>query len=192
MENSGIQLKTCLVLVVCLIAAVFIGGCTETTATPPLLKAAAEKPQPGVMLQQIGDVTGQGIVPTSGVAPVGMIDTVTFTIGLAPGTKTIDLEKISIIYADAVRMETLTNVSGYRGAPPQGSWGILSVENEIGKPNNRLEFNEQARIQINPKAPILPGQVFTIAVKAPDGNALILRRVAPQPIVQNTNNIPAL
>jgi len=140
----------------------------------------------------IGDVTGQGIVPQGGITPVGMIDTITFTIGLAPGTKSVDLEKLNIIYADAVRMETLTNVTGYRGIPGQGSWGILSIEHEVGKPNNRLEFEEQARIQINPKAPILPGQVFTIAVKPQEGNPLILRRVAPQPIVQDTNNLPPL
>ena len=99
---------------------------------------------PGQVLVNTGDVTGNGI-------PRGTIDTITFTIGLVPGEKSVSLENISVVYADAIRTESLIPVEGFRGDPPQGSWGILDVQNEVGSPNNRLEFEERLVIRINPR-----------------------------------------
>ena len=101
----------------------------------------------------------------------------------SPGVQSVDMEKIAIIYADAVRTETLVPVMGFHGSPPQGSWGILEVLGEEGISNNRLEFDELFVIQINPRAPIVPRQFITLVIRPPSGTPLTLIRVAPPSIL---------
>ena len=115
---------------VILVAAVIAAGCTDEENPVPVLPAA-DAILPGQVLVNIGNVTGNGI-------PRGTIDTITFTVGLVPGEKSVNVENISIVYADAIRTESLIPVEGFYGDPPQGSWGILEVQNEVGSPNNRL------------------------------------------------------
>jgi archaellin len=174
-----------LFMVLCLISA----GCTseDTTAPAPM---AGSPPQKWVLIQNFGNVTGQGVI-LQGV-PRGTIDTITLTIGLAPGVKTADLNNMTIVYADAVRTEVLTPVEGYRGDPPQGYWGITDTVNELGSQNMRLDFDKQFVIQINPRAPVVPNQVMTISIKPTEGKPLVLRRVAPSTIEVNDNILPSL
>jgi archaellin len=166
------------------IAVILSAGCigTETRATQPLPVTSF---QPGQVLQDIGYVTGQG-VEMQGV-PRAMIDTVTFTIELTPSTKSIDLDNLTVIYADAVRTQTLTSIEGLRGDPPKGAWGILAIIHEAGKPNDRLEFDEQATIRISPAAAMLPGQLITIVVKPKEGPALTIHRLIPTTVTQGEN-----
>ncbi len=178
-----------LILALFLVSCIFFTGCI-TADTPAPGPAGGIIPQEGVPIQNIGDVTGQGII-LQGV-PRGTVDTITFTIGLAPGVKTVDMNNLTIAYADAVRTEILKPVEGYRGNPPPGYWGILTVENEAGNPNMRLEYNERFVIRINPKAAIVPNQVITISVKPSEGRPLIMRRVVPSTIFENDNILPVL
>lgn len=168
-----------LLVMLILIAAALGAGCTddESAVAPP---PPGDAVQPGQVLVNTGDVTGDGI-------PRGTIDTITFRVGLAPGEKPVNMENITIVYADAIRTETLVPVEGYRGEPPAGTWGILNVENQIGYPNNRLEDQEQFVIRINPKAPLVPRQLVTIIVKTPTGTPLNIRRVAPPTIIAKDN-----
>jgi hypothetical protein len=161
-----------------LISGMLAAGCLgeEPLAPVPAPAPLQDNPQPGQVLQTFGDVTGAGI-------PRGTIDTITFTVGLAPDVKSMDMEKLVIIYADAVRTETLSPVEGFRGNPPPGSWGILAVQNEVGNPNNRIEYEEKFVIRINPKAPIVPNQVITILLKPPTGNPTSTRRITPTTIM---------
>jgi hypothetical protein len=168
-----------LLAMVFLIVAVLAAGCTDEDIPVPALPEA-DAVLPGQVLVTIGNVTGNGI-------PRGTIDTITFTVGLVPGEKSVNLENISIVYADAIRTESLVPVEGFRGDPPQGSWGILEVQNEIGSPNDRLEFEERLVIRINPKAPLVPRQFITIIIKPPSGTALTIRRVSPPTIVKENN-----
>jgi archaellin len=167
-----------------LIAAVLVAGCTDE-GTPGPAPEAVNAIQPGQVLYTIGDMTGSGI-------PGGTIDSITFTIGLVPGEKPVNMENVSIVYADAIRTETLVPVNGYRGDPPAGAWGIVKVINEIGTPNNRLEDKEQFVIRINPKAPLVPRQFISIVVKPPSGPPLIIRRVSPLTIVKENNILAPL
>jgi archaellin len=178
-----------LILALFIVFYVFSTGCVSEDTTVPV-PTGGGVPQPGVLLQTIGDVTGQGII-LQGV-PRGTIDTITFTIGLAPGAKTIDLNNLTIIYADVVRTEILTPVEGYRGDPPPGYWGIINTVHGMGNPNMRLEFDEQFVIRINPKAPVVPNQVITISVKPEEGKPLVIRRVAPSTIYENDNILSGL
>ena len=71
-----------LILALFLVSCIFFTGCIteDTPATGPV---GGGFPQEGVPIQNIGDVTGQGII-LQGV-PRGTVDTITFAIGLAPG-----------------------------------------------------------------------------------------------------------
>lgn len=164
-----------------LVLLILTAGCTDDTAPAADISAAAYGAvQPGQVLYGLGDVTGDGI-------PRGTIDTITFTVGLVPGERSVNLENLSIVYADAIRTESLVPIVGLRGYPPAGSWGILEVTEEAGAPNNRIEYDEKVRIQINPKAPLVPRQVITIIVKPPEGPSLMIRRVAPATIIKENN-----
>jgi hypothetical protein len=166
-----------------LIILILTAGCTDTSEDIPPLPTLSTLPIPGnhsqEILQSFGEVTGQGI-------PGGTIDTIMFTIGLIDSHKSVNMENLTIIYADAIRTESLRPVEGYHGDPQKGFWSITRVENEVGEPNNRLDNEEQFVIRINPKAPLVPRQIITIEIKPPGGHPLTLRRVAP-PTIQEDN-----
>jgi archaellin len=165
-----------------LVIVVFAAGCTDEESqvqVPP----PSEILQPGQVLVAVGDVTGDGIAG-------GTIDTLTLTLGLAPGKGPVDMEKFSIYYADTVATESLVPVKSFHGEPGQGEWGIVGVNNQVGNANNRLEDNEQVVIRINPKAYLPANRVVTIAVIPPGGPPLTIRRVAP-PVILKENNILA-
>jgi hypothetical protein len=177
-----------LILAVLIVATLAIAGCTTESTLPP---AGISPPQPGVDLHVMGDVAGHGVI-LQGV-PRGTIDTITFSVGLTSGTKSVDLDNLTVVYADAVRSETLIPMTGGRSDnPTPGGWSLVRVDNEKGQPNNRLEFDEQAVIRINPKAPIVPNQVITISVKPSEGAPLICRWVAPASILPGENILTAL
>jgi archaellin len=164
-----------------LILAGLAAGCTDSSpgGLPPTMSTLpipADTVLPGQVLQIFGDVTGLGI-------PGGTIDNITFAVGLADVHDSVDIEKIDIVYADAIRTETLHPVDGYYGDPPRGFWGIIRVENQVGSPNNRLDNMERFVIRINPTAPLVPRQVVTIDIKPPEGRSLTVRRVAPPTIL---------
>jgi hypothetical protein len=185
-EIPGVKWQSLFVMVI-LVAVILAAACTdeERPAPPP-------EPQgvilPGQVLYTIGDVTGEGTL--GGTLNSGTIDTITLTVGLVPGQKPIFFDNISIFYADALRTESLTPVEGLRGDPPQGCWGVLAVQKEIGIPNERLEYEEQLVIRINPKSPLVPRQLVTISIKTPSGTPLTIRRVSP-PTILKENNILA-
>ena len=172
-------------LTLVLILLILTAGCSDSSSeAPPLstmstLPVSGDKIQEGQILQSIGNVTGQGI-------PGGTIDTITFTVGLIDNHKSVDMEQLIIVYADAIRTESFRPVEGYHGDPPKGFWSINRVENEVGGPNNRLDNEERFVIRINPKAPLVPRQIVTIEIKSPNGHSLTIRRVAP-PTIQADN-----
>ena len=168
-------------LVFSLVIVILTAGCTgipppsppQTLSTLPVPHGTA---LPGQVLQAFGVVSGLGI-------PGGTIDNITFTVGLIDSHTSVDMEQLTVVYADAIRTETLRPVNGYRGDPPKGFWSIIRVENEVGSPNNRLDNEERFVIRINPTAPLVPRQMITIDVKPPAGRSLTIRRVAPPTIL---------
>jgi archaellin len=166
-----------------------VAGCTDTSPESPPLQTMSTLPVPGSgsqdtpLLQVFGDTTGKGI-------PGGTIDTITFEVGLIDIHKSVDMEHLTIVYADAIRTETLRPVEGFHGDPPKGFWSITRVENEVGDPNNRLDNEERFFITINPKAPLVPRQILTIDVKPQNGHSLTIRRVAPPSIFEDNILLP--
>jgi len=168
-------------LVFSLVVVILTAGCTDSTPPgPPLTLSTIPVPhgtvQPGQLLQVLGEVSGRGI-------PGGTIDNITLTVGLTDTHASVNMEQLTIVYADAVRTETLRPVDGYHGDPPKGFWSIIHIENEVGNPNNRLDNEERFVIRINPTAPLVPRQMITIDVKPPTGRSLTVRRVAPPTIL---------
>jgi hypothetical protein len=164
-------------------------GCIDNFEDRPPSPTLSTLPVPQGNLQNIpimqtfGDVTGQGI-------PGGTIDMITFSVGLLNTSKSVDMEQLAIVYADAVRTETLYPVEGFHGDPPKGYWSIIRVENEIGNPNNRMDNEERFVMRINPKAPLVPRQVITIDIKPHNGRSLTIRRVAPPTILAENILLP--
>jgi hypothetical protein len=179
----------CIFLTFVLILLILAAGCTDSSTRNPPLPTLSTLPVPhgtvlpNQVLQVFGDVTGQGI-------PGGTIDTITFTAGLVDIHNSVDMEQLAIVYADAIRTETLYPVDGFRGDPPKGYWCIIRVENEVGSPNNRLDNEERFVIRINPKAPLVPRQMITIDVKPPGSRSLTIRRVAPPTILADNILLP--
>ena len=91
-EEFRLKWHPVLMTVVLIVAACFAACTGEEPGPVPETKSPALPGQPMVV---VGDMTGPG---TRG----GTIDSVIFKIGLAPGVQSVDMEKISIIYADAV------------------------------------------------------------------------------------------
>jgi len=182
-------LRHAMILSLVFILLILSAGCIETSSGSTPLPTMSTPPVPGgnpedvPLLQVFGDVTGQGI-------PGGTIDTITFTVGLTNIHKSVDMEHLAIVYADAVRTETLHPVGGFHGDPNKGSWGIIRVDNEVGNPNNRLDNEERFTITINPKAPLVPGQFITIDIKPENGRSLTIRRVAPPTILADNILLP--
>jgi archaellin len=175
-----------IILAAVLVAAFILSaGCTDSATARVAVPAPTGAIQPGQVLQSFGDVTAQGIM-LPGVPRV-VIDTITFTIGITGGSKSVDLGNLTIIYADAVRTQSLTSIDKLRGEPPKGSWGLLSVANEVGKPNDRLEYGERATIRISPASAILPNQLVTIVVKPKDGPSITIRRIIPATVTKGDN-----
>jgi archaellin len=115
---------------------------------------------------------------------------ITFSVGLLNTSKSVDMEQLAIVYADAIRTETRYPVEGFHGDPPKGFWSIIRVENEIGNPNNRMDNEERFVMRINPKAPLVPRQVITIDIKPQNGRSLTIRRVAPPTILADNILLP--
>jgi hypothetical protein len=181
-----VKVQSLIIIVMIVIVTVFVTGCTdEENPTGPGPVPPGDPIRPGQVLQVTGDVTGGGTLGGNLVS--GTIDTITFPVGLVAGSKSVNMENVTIVYADAIRTETLVPVQGFRGDPPDGAWGILSVIDEVGNPNNRLEDQEQFVIRINPKAPLVPRQLATISVKTPTGTPLTIRRIAPPTIMKEDN-----
>ena len=177
------------VLTIALLFLILVAGCTDTSTETPPFQTLSTIPAPGSnsqempLLQTFGDITGKGI-------PGGTIDTITFTVGLIDIHKSVDMEHLTIVYADAIRTETLRPVEGFHGDPPKGFWSITRVENEVGDPNNRLDNEERFVITINPKAPLVPRQIITIDVKPQNGHSLTIRSVAPPTILEDNILLP--
>jgi hypothetical protein len=170
-----------ILIITLLVAAVFFAGCTDEDLPPPVDTLPAEPVLPGQELVVVGDVTGDGLAG-------GTIDTIDITVALAPGAKPIDMEKISIVYADTIKTESLIPVEDYWGAPPMGCWGILEVKNQVGDKNTRIEDKEQFVIRLNPRAYLPAKRMAIIVVRSPaSGTPLTIRRFAPPEILAQGN-----
>jgi len=170
---------------VCLLAAAIVMAGCAGTASQAVTATVTPAFAPGQLLQLAGDVTGNGFMPPG--VPRGTIDTVTFAISVVPGVRGINLDNLTVIYADAIRTTTLTPVKGLNGTPEPGQWGITGFINPYGPATHRLDLDKQAIITVSLKNYIVPNQLFRLVVKPAEGQALTITRVAPGRIVAGVN-----
>jgi flagellin FlaB len=134
----------------------------------------------------IGEVYGDAI---GTLIPAPMIHAVTFTIGLAAGGSSVDLNKTVFTYQNRTVLRTIdfpvgNATTGPRcdlGEPMPGDyqWCIMSSKNDDG--DSALERNEQFTIQVNLSRTdgLPPSEDFTLTLRPDIGAALPIHKSAP-------------
>jgi len=125
-------------------------------------------------LEIVGNVYGSGASVTA-----GNIDTINFTVALAPGGTAVDFSKVVLTYSNATVLETLNQTYPVSGALSAGHWGVTSINNDVGTNNRLLEAGEQFQIAAKPTNAIYPNDRFTIEVKPAVGAAFDITRTVP-------------
>jgi len=110
------------------------------------------------------------------------IDTVNFSVALAPGGTAIDFEKVVITYSNATQLETLARVATVGGATSAGHWSVAVVQNSAGGGDMVLEKGEQFEIMVKPTNGISKNDQFNLEIKPAIGASLDIRRTAPAAI----------
>jgi flagellin FlaB len=123
-------------------------------------------------LEIVGNVYGKG--------NVGSIDTVNFTIALAPGGTAIDVSKMTLTFSNASQAYTLQKAASSNIAP--GQWMVSSIKNDQGGNNMLLEKGEMFEIGVKPKFLMYKNDNFDIEVKPITGASLDIKRTIPASI----------
>jgi archaeal flagellin FlaB len=105
----------------------------------------------------------------------GTIDTINFTVSLAPGGTPVDLSKMILTYTTESYSQTMDMNPTYTAAA--GKWGINAIRG--GNWDNLLEKGEQVDIGILPGVPLTRNQAFDLEVKPIIGASLDIKRTAP-------------
>ena len=136
----------------------------------------------------LGEVYGNAI-GTLTPAP-GRIHAIIFTIGLAAGGSSVDLNKTVFTYQNKTILKTLDFPAGTSSINPRCAagaepgdwqWCILSSQNDDGDAS--LEKNEQFTIQANlsldTTGALLPSDDFTLQIRPDVGAAIPIHKTAP-------------
>jgi flagellin FlaB len=109
------------------------------------------------------------------------IDTINFSVALAPGGTAIDFEKVVLTFSNATRLETLTRVD-FETTPTEGEWSVAGVQNTAGGGDMVLEKGEQFEIMAMPTGGVIKNDQFNIEIKPAVGATLDIKRTAPAAI----------
>jgi flagellin FlaB len=130
----------------------------------------------------IGEVYGDA----TGTLNPPMIHSLIFTIGLAAGGSSIDMNKTVFTYQNRTVLKTIGfppgDANGQPRCPPFGgdyTWCIISSQNDDG--DAALERNEQFTIQVNLAMAdgLPPSEDFTLTIRPDIGAALPIHKSAP-------------
>ncbi|MDD1666186.1 MAG: flagellin [Methanomicrobiales archaeon] len=112
-----------------------------------------------------------------------VIHAVYFSIGLAAGGSSVDLNKTVFTYQNRTMLKTIdfaSNILGNGGNQPSDwQWMIKSRQNDDGDP--ALERNEQFTVQVNLSLTqgLPPSEDFTLTIRPDIGAALPIHKSAP-------------
>ncbi|WP_321504872.1 flagellin [uncultured Methanoregula sp.] len=177
-DNAFTGLEAAIVLIAfVVVAAVFSyvvlgAGFFTTQKSQEVVHSGVQ--QASSTLQIFGNVYGIGTPGTS-------VNTVNFTVGLAPGGSPIDFDKVAITYSNSTTLETLSHVTTKGAAIAGGQWVIFSVQNQVTD-DNVLEKGEQFEISAMPSKAIIKDDHFSLEIKPAIGAALSIVRDAPASI----------
>jgi flagellin FlaB len=127
----------------------------------------------------IGEVYGDA----EGTLNPPQVHALTFSIGLAAGGSSIDMNKTVFTYQNRTVLKTLDFASDILGnggnQPADWQWMIKSSQNDDG--DAALERNEQFTIQVNLSMTqgIPPSEDFTLTIRPDIGAALPIHKSAP-------------
>jgi len=110
------------------------------------------------------------------------ISTIQFTLGLAAGATSVDINKTAMVLTDGKVVETLENVNDgtFPTTVAAGEWGIKEALYELGTSNMMLEKGEQFVIEAKPSTSTLTTYTqFNLEVRPPVGAALGIKRTVP-------------
>lgn len=120
----------------------------------------------------LGDVYGTATTPASGV------DKIKFTLGLAAGATSVDMNKAVMIYSDSTQVDTL-NHDQSGGPLAAGNWNVTERLHTLGSENLMLEAGEQFVIEAMPPTAMPAYTAFNLEVKPPVGASLAIKRTVP-------------
>jgi flagellin FlaB len=125
-------------------------------------------------IEIVGNVYGQGTAGSS-------IDKIVFSIGLAAGATSVDINKTVLTFSTNSTVETLTFDGAATNAEPSlpGHWAISHEENSLGTENKVLDSGEQFTLTVKPTTALNAYEGFNIDVKPAVGAALAIHRTVP-------------
>jgi len=127
-------------------------------------------------LEIVGNVYG------TATAAGGQIDAINFSIALAPGGTSVDLNKTTITFSNASQLAPLKE-NNVKAAAAAGAWTIISVQNDLtpvtSDTNQLLQSGMVYNIMAMPPAPLYPNDQFTIEVNPAVGASLSIHRTIP-------------
>ena len=127
-------------------------------------------------LEIVGNV--YGTATTAG----GQLDAINFSIALAPGGTSVDLNRTTITFSNASQLAPLAENNVKTAASP-GAWTIISVQNDLtpatSDSNQLLQSGMVYNIMAMPPSALYPNDQFTIEVNPAVGASLSIRRNVP-------------
>lgn len=121
-------------------------------------------------LQLLGNVYG---VNNSAVSTETDVDTIKFSIGLAPGAPSVDLEKLSLVYSSASTAPTVyTHTTGAADTSHFSS-------THSGSAVTTMQAQEQIDLEFKLSEVLQRNSVMTIEIRPPIGAALPFSRTTP-------------
>jgi flagellin FlaB len=132
-------------------------------------------------VEVLGDVYGNASTPANGV------DKIKFTLGLAAGATSVDMNKATMIFSTSSTVQTLTH-DQTGGALAAGNWNITERLHTLGTANLMLEAGEQFVVEAMPPAAMPAYTAFNLEVKPPVGASLGIKRSVPA----NVNSVNVL
>ena len=124
-------------------------------------------------LEIVGEVYGTG-------SRGGPMNAINFSVALAPGGTSVDINESVIVYSNATELWTLKETA--KGSPAAtGHWSILAVQNE--KTDDQvLEKGEVFSIMCGIPGGIYASDAFNVEINPSTGTALSLHRTAPMSV----------
>ena len=125
-------------------------------------------------LEIVGNVYGTG--------SEGLIDSINFTIALAPGGTAVDIQKTTLTYTNATEYQQLRQETDIQTSVTTGGWNVIKIQNDAGGNNWLLEKGEQFEIGARPVGGIYKNDMFNLEVRPAVGSPLDIHRTAPAAI----------
>ncbi|MDD1656504.1 MAG: flagellin [Methanomicrobiales archaeon] len=126
----------------------------------------------------LGDVYGRN----GTVGSQSAIGSLNFTIGLAAGATSIDIDRITMTYANASFRDEIRQTFTPYGSPPVGRWTVITYRN--GDTDSLLETGEQIDVAVTLVTGhyIVMNDPFTLEVSPGVGSTLTISKKGPMSV----------